>query len=359
MPERTEDQISIKSAWGLCEQGQRGNNEDALFPMPTAQGGLPESRVFVVCDGVGGMEKGEVASQLVTDLMGSRLGNRETVDPSDIEGLVAEAEDRITEFIEEHALEQEMATTLAMVHIGTDALTVAHLGDSRVYQFRDNRILKVTRDHSFVNELLDQNVLTEEEVRVHPKRNVVTRSISTNAHRHEAEITQHTDIAEGDLLLLCSDGITESISDIGLTEIVGNRAWNADHKLQEIGSRCQRQSRDNYTAILIELHGPARPAPTSAPAASRSGGHQRHRLRMAATGALLGLIVILTLWTAFSGSPEAQPTPSDPIPAPDGAAISASEESRKALEELSTIEFPAQTPDSTSPADPDPLPPGP
>ena len=167
----------------LCfhEAGQRENNEDSIYPpigIPAGKGAHP---LFLVCDGVGGRAQGEEASQIVCEVLSARLKHLPVVRQEHIDQAILLAEGAIDTYTKEHVEAKGMATTLTLLSIHQEGATIAHLGDSRVYQFRNQSIVFKTKDHSFVNELVEKNIISEAESRHHPQRNVVTKAIMGGA----------------------------------------------------------------------------------------------------------------------------------------------------------------------------------
>lgn len=237
----------------LHEIGQRENNEDNVFP---PKGSVPQSgpyQLYLVCDGVGGMEKGEVASQIACDVISSHLAGQTNVSKSDIDQAVWYAEQEIGTYIEENIDALGMATTLTLLRIQDDGIIIAHLGDSRIYHVRGGQILHKTYDHSFVNELLSKKIITEEEAKNHPKRNVVTKAIMGGGEHQVPDFNHFQNILPGDYFFLCTDGITESISDPELASILNTSNLSNEKKLKAIKHKCREHSKDNHSAYLLQI----------------------------------------------------------------------------------------------------------
>ena len=238
-------------AISLQGQGKRANQEDSFFP----ENKESNSRLFIVCDGVGGAEKGEVASQLAVQTMSRFLGEslEKTVDEALVQQAVAAAEKELAAFQKKNPEAAGMGTTLTLLHFGDDQLTAAHIGDSRIYHFRKNEILWKTKDHSWVEEMLARELLTPEEAAEHPRRNVITRALQGDlAKEIKADVQPLFEVQKGDIFLLCSDGVLESFTDEGFCEIMA-----ADTPLSEkakvLKRTCAQDSKDNFTAWLIGI----------------------------------------------------------------------------------------------------------
>jgi protein phosphatase len=250
--------IQIASPLALHERGQRPDNEDNLFP--AIGNATPESRLFLVCDGVGGADKGEIASAVVCRAIPHYFSqNRITVSNEKvINDAVGYAESELKRHAEQHPETITMATTLTLLHLHEAGATVAHIGDSRIYHIRNGHIQWQTQDHSFVNELVKSGIISSEEARQHPKRNVITRALQGNKDRVEAAIHWIEDIQEGDYFFLCTDGILEAMEESELIRILGSQQEDTQ-KIAQIQKECQRKSRDNYTAFLVCIQSVAHP----------------------------------------------------------------------------------------------------
>lgn len=245
-------EIRLNPPLFLNEKGKRENNEDSIFPMPGKV--TAEDRLFIVCDGVGGAAKGEVASRLACDSLSAYFSKHQK--QAD-EAAILEAFDFTQNQFDDYLLKQPaakgMGTTLVMMLVHELGLTVAHCGDSRFYHFRKNRIIWQTLDHNITNELVRQGVITAEEAASRPKTNRITRAIQGHTvQKTKPDIHFISDIEEGDLFFLCSDGILEAVSDADLTDILSS-AQTLNEKMEIIHQICEANSRDNFSAYLIEV----------------------------------------------------------------------------------------------------------
>ncbi len=242
--------IQLYPPFCLHEIGKRDNNEDSVFPAKE-EFEKSNKNLFLVCDGVGGAAKGEVASKIVCQVLSEMLTEKKVILGGDINNAISVAEEKMDAHIQKDIEANGMATTLTLLSFHQKGATVAHLGDSRVYQIRDEEILFKTSDHSFVNELVSKNIITLEEAKNHPKRNIVTRAIGIKGQ--EAQVKYIDDIVEGDYFFLCSDGITESISDDLLVQLLSDNGMSNEDKLEKIKSICSEKSRDNFSAYLVQV----------------------------------------------------------------------------------------------------------
>ncbi len=220
---------------------QRRANEDSL---------LARSPLFVVADGMGGAQAGEVASRIAVESFGAGLGDTTAPEQSLAEHALA-ANTRIYELAQEDPDRAGMGTTLTAVYVGEREVSIAHVGDSRAYCLRAGELLRLTDDHSLVDELIRQGRLTPAEAEDHPQRSIITRALGPEA---AVEVdTRSFHARSGDVYLLCSDGLTTMLSEGRLAEIL-----QANPRLREAGEALiaaanEAGGRDNITVILLRL----------------------------------------------------------------------------------------------------------
>lgn len=242
--------FALKTHAGLV----RPLNEDAI-------GADPSCGLFVLADGLGGYNAGEVASVMaisaVLDRLSAALDASRTAEvpfaPDEaIYDTVGEINATIYNAALNSAAFEGMATTLVIAWFLGTRLWIAHTGDSRLYRFRNGHLEQLTRDHSFSQELLDAGMVTEEEARLLPAKNLVTRALGAAADI-EPEI-QDVEVQDGDRLLLCSDGLTEMV---GTYEIAGLLSIGEDD-MHETARRLidlanESGGRDNISVVLIRV----------------------------------------------------------------------------------------------------------
>ena len=226
MDTHTPTQAGIGIATPVCysEIGAKANQEDALFPL--AGEATARQRVFLVCDGMGGHEHGEVASQCVAHTVGTLTAAQPPCDTATMrtafEQALATAYDRLDEIDTPPSEGRTMGTTLTFLALCTDGILIAHIGDSRVYQLRPGEdVVMRTLDHSLVSDLIAAGELTEDEARTFPQRNVITRAIQPHQERRDrATYNVVRDVREGDVFLLCCDGVVEQLDDASLCALL-------------------------------------------------------------------------------------------------------------------------------------------
>lgn len=248
-------------AYNLQELGQRTNQEDSLFPALGKS--TSDDRLFVLCDGMGGHEKGEVASATVCATLSrvilSAWHPGEVLSDELFLQALSAAYDALD--AKDNGEERKMGTTLTFLCLHASGATVAHIGDSRIYQLRPAsknspaRIVFRTQDHSLVNDLVKIGEITEEEAKHHPQKNVITRAMQPcQEHRAKADIAHLTDILPGDYLYMCSDGMLEEASDENILNIITKPNATDEQKLEMLRNVTE-ENKDNHTAHLIHIDG--------------------------------------------------------------------------------------------------------
>jgi len=227
-------------------------NEDAV-------GADPESGLFILADGLGGYNAGEIASTMAVSTLLAELPaeldtarqNLSGFDPQRVlrESLIAMNSTIFRAALNSSAFEG-MATTIVVAWLLGDRLWVAHTGDSRLYRLRGGQLEQLTRDHSFSQELLDAGMVTEEEARLLPAKNLVTRALGASAEV-DPEVRDYA-LQAGDLVMMCSDGLTEMIS---FAEI-GAQLSSHNGDVQEVARRLvdmanEAGGRDNVSVVVV------------------------------------------------------------------------------------------------------------
>lgn len=246
--------IRLGQAYSFHQLGQRGNQEDARWPDTDKPS--PEQRFFVVCDGVGGNEGGEIASQTVCESFGASL-SLFNLDENFSNEDFSQCLDRAYDSLDKAAGRgnHDMATTLTLAVFHGGGCTLAHIGDSRIYHVRPSEgIIYRSDDHSLVNQMVHSGIITPEEAERHPQRNVITRymgPVAEDQSRCMATVLKTKDIEKGDYFLLCTDGVLHNMSDEQILNLLRN-SMPDEQKMREMAQRCADSS-DNNTACLIRV----------------------------------------------------------------------------------------------------------
>src|ERR1035437_694035 len=219
---------------------------------PPANGGplLPRPPLFVVADGMGGAQAGEVASRIAVESF--QAGLPDDSEPElQLSALAQAANARIHELSHANAEQAGMGTTLTAVYVGEEEVAIAHVGDSRAYCLRDGGLLQLTDDHSLVDELLRQGRLTPEESVEHPQRSVITRALGPEG---TVEVdTRSFRARAGDVYLLCSDGLTTMLAETEIEALLQANPSLRDAGEALIGAANVAGGRDNITVVLLRL----------------------------------------------------------------------------------------------------------
>ncbi|NOZ70396.1 MAG: Stp1/IreP family PP2C-type Ser/Thr phosphatase [Chloroflexi bacterium] len=255
--------------------------------------------LFAVADGMGGHAAGEIASQVAIETLFATYYEGDWHSVSDnLSKAVAAADQAIQEQAREHANYEGMGTTIVAAVLHQNVLTIANVGDSRAYLFHAGVLKRITEDHSWVEEQIRAGVITREEARRHPYRNVITRSLGPD--RDTRPDLFHLDVHPQDRLLLCSDGLSNLLTDEELAQFLTSYPIDeaADNMLE---LALERGAPDNVTFVLTEM--------------LEFGGRRRRRL----WPWLLALLVVLALvgillrswFTPLLSSPSLPTTPSE------------------------------------------------
>jgi len=219
----------------------RRQNEDAAW--------FDEERgVFAVADGMGGHLAGEVASGIAMDAIRKMAHDHDIASVNIMRQTVADAHEAIVRRAEENPACSGMGTTLSVMWRGGHYMYIAHVGDSRIYRFRSRMLERITQDHSLVEELVRARIITAEEARTHPRRNIITRALGTQGENLPDLLA--ADIKPGDLWLLCTDGLCGMISDEEIARVLGSGVtidMMADSLIQKA---LDAGGRDNVTLVL-------------------------------------------------------------------------------------------------------------
>ncbi|MDX6528814.1 MAG: family protein phosphatase [Blastocatellia bacterium] len=234
---------------GLSEK--RPVNEDS-FLADAGRG------IFVVADGVGGADAGEVASQKAVDVLNDAFRHK-FADGEDVEDLmelaIQRANSAIHQMAKEHPRFSMMATTVVALHLDGRRATIGHVGDSRLYRLSpEGKLLRETDDHSIVEEEVRAGRMTPEQAANHPSKNVISRALGAEEF---VEVDMKTiEVDEGNSFLLCSDGITRHLPDNELRELLLS-GRSAEAICAEMKDRCyQRGAEDNLTAVIVQIGNP-------------------------------------------------------------------------------------------------------
>lgn len=228
----------------------RPRNEDFLTYFDTING-----HVFVVCDGMGGHNAGDIASELAVEAIGEYFNQQYQNNPFE---AVEEAINYANEVVYRHAIGNDyltgMGTTIVLVLIRDDRIFYGHAGDSRLYLYKNKVLTQMTEDHSYIQQLLSRGLITKKEAKNHPQKNEITRALGLSS-KFEPEVSPKAIIPEDDdILLICSDGLTSVLENEEITSVLEN-SLNLNEKALKLISRANKKGGpDNISVQLIKFH---------------------------------------------------------------------------------------------------------
>lgn len=236
-------------SYSVTDVGQKRQvNQDYVFASEEPVGNLPN--LFVVADGMGGHKAGDFASSFAVQILLHTILEDENQNPIKIiRNAVEEANRKVLEAAKQHAEMEGMGTTMVLVTIVDDYAYVANVGDSRLYLIED-KILQITKDHSLVEEMVRRGLITKEEAKTHPDKNIITRVLGIGPEVEVDFFDIH--LKENSTLLLCSDGLSNMVSDDDIWRIA-----NTSRDLREMGMRLvslanENGGKDNIAVVLVQ-----------------------------------------------------------------------------------------------------------
>ena len=218
----------------------RGHNEDSF---------LLRAPLFVVSDGMGGHAAGEVASSIAVETIGEQAPS--TADDTLLGAAVEAANHAIIEAAEQGKGSPGMGCTASAVYIEGSQMAVAHVGDSRVYLLRNGSLVRVTHDHSYVEELVDAGQITADEARTHPSRSVVTRALGSDIDMYADHFT--LEVQNGDRIIICSDGLSGMVPDNEIEALAVSSALPQAAADNLVSASLVAGGADNVTVVVVDI----------------------------------------------------------------------------------------------------------
>ncbi|GAW99706.1 Stp1/IreP family PP2C-type Ser/Thr phosphatase [Secundilactobacillus mixtipabuli] len=239
-------QIAYRTAIGK----RRKDNEDSVGIFTNQQG----VKLAIIADGIGGNQGGDVASEMAVTHIGHsfKLSNVKTIDETKdwLQKQISSENQDIRNRSEQFIDLKGMGTTVVLAVIFNQTVLIGNIGDSRGYLLRDHVFSQVTEDHSLVNELIKRGELSRQAARVHPKKNVITRSLGIEK---AVQIdTHYLELTDNDMLLLCSDGLTDMVNDDKIQAVLENEAALQDKCDQLVKLANDAGGLDNISVVLID-----------------------------------------------------------------------------------------------------------
>lgn len=247
--------IKICQPLAIHELGKRANQEDSIYPIEGKA--MENDRLFLLCDGMGGHEHGEMASQSICKSLSSFLLQHAVASEGLEDKLLSDALAYAYEELDKLAIAgdtRQMGTTLTLLYFHGNGCTTAHIGDSRIYHLRpsSHTILYKSRDHSLVYDLYQAGELTNEEMKTFPQKNVITRAMIAGDRNHpKPDVIHISDIQPGDYFYICSDGMLEQMEDEELLDVFVANVRDEEKRQMLISETSD--NKDNHSAYIVHI----------------------------------------------------------------------------------------------------------
>lgn len=240
-------EVGFKTDKGL----RRSNNEDAFFVMK-------KDRIFIVADGVGGNNSGEIASRTCVSEIAKYVEKNPPKKAGTDEEMQAyftacmrDVNFRVLELSQKFEENQGMATTVVLACVSGNRIHLVNVGDSRAYLLRKEKLLQITEDHTYVNTLIRAGLISPDEAAVHENRNMITRAVGAD-YTIDADFF-HLDLAQGDVFLLCTDGLYGEVAEEELIRQLGRDATASDICEELVATANHNGGSDNITMIILKV----------------------------------------------------------------------------------------------------------
>lgn len=249
----------------------REHNEDSYLCLPP---------LFAVSDGMGGEAAGEIASSVAIQTIADAAPT--IIDAAGLGEAIENANKQVMEAPAKGVGKEGMGCTATAVMIENDKMSLAHVGDSRCYLLHNSSMVRLTRDHSFVESLVEAGLITNEEARIHPKRHVITRALGSDPDMYADNLT--IDIERGERVLLCTDGLTSMVSDAEIEAICQENKTPQLCADALVSAALAAGGSDNVTVIVIDILNDGKEALIK---------KKRHKAIMSWVGAAIALLIAL------------------------------------------------------------------
>jgi serine/threonine protein phosphatase PrpC len=228
--------------------GQRTSNQDEWKP----QTHTPQSPIFLVCDGVGGVNHGDIASKITSDAISTYLTHTADYSENGILQAIVYAEDALDIFKRNNESAQNMTTTLSLLAFNSSNQAIASwVGDSRVYQIRSGKVIYKSIDHTLSEYFYQNGIITKEELENFPKKNIITKGITGGDKSAVPDFHLFDDIQADDYFLICSDGFYEALDEKHF-ELFTPPTTSEEIK-RILDAQCLSNSKDNYTCHIVKI----------------------------------------------------------------------------------------------------------
>ncbi len=234
----------------LTDKGlQREQNEDFLAYFDTCNG-----HVFVLCDGMGGHNAGEYASELAVETVGNFLNKKYIKNPFDaVENAIKSANKEVYKKSKEDSRFSGMGTTITLALIRDNRVYYGHVGDSRIYHFSQNKLKQITKDHSFVQSLIDKGIISKDEAKDHPRKNEISKALGLSSFIEPSVAPAALIPQNDDFILICSDGLTNMLKNKKIEDEIKNNNSIIDTANKLIKLSNKKGGIDNISVQLIKF----------------------------------------------------------------------------------------------------------
>jgi len=244
--------LCIRSSARTDPGPKRSHNEDTYV-------NRPDIRLWAVADGAGGHDSGEVAAGLLRDtLLAIPAGLSEPKLLSEVQARIESVHRKLRDEATRRGPGATLASTIVVLIVGVDRFTCLWAGDSRIYLMRGGRLRQLTRDHSWVQELLDSGAISAEQAQHHPRANVITRAVGADLESFELDKVDDA-LRPGDLFLLCCDGVSRTVPEKTLATLLAKRGVDSPADAL-VAAALDLDASDNVTAVTVEVFSPAQKA---------------------------------------------------------------------------------------------------
>ena len=239
------------------------NNEDYyILPVPNKKYRIKKidkknnGFLFILCDGMGGGKAGEVASELASNWIFQKYyGLTKIVNPKlELGNIIIEINKKIFQLSKDHEEYSDMGTTLITLLFHFNKVFINSVGDSRIYLYRKNRLIQITEDQSEVWDLYKNGIISKDAIRTHPRNHIINRAIGTEDNFVLKHINQYEmDLQKKDIYLMCSDGLSDMVSDVQIAEILTLKSSLKKKASELVNLANKNGGKDNITVILVQV----------------------------------------------------------------------------------------------------------
>lgn len=250
-----ERRVRLYKPLGFSDIGRRDLQQDCLYPRIDSL--CADDKLFIICDGMGGHAHGEIASSLVANSFSRQFHSlkNSTFGTTEFQMFLETAWSELDTYYEPELTSRQMGTTLALLYISSDRYFAAHIGDSRIYQIRPDKITDIvyrSNDHTHVSKLLANGEILPMDAIKYERRNILNKAMIP-LQRYDADIYESSDLQAGDYFMLCSDGVVENLTD-EMIRFIFSPYRSPEEILELIHLHCLQLSSDNNSCLIIPVN---------------------------------------------------------------------------------------------------------